>query len=266
MQLTVTMATQRLAASKQEQRRSEIVKILMDAGSVPIKELAGRLGVSFMTVHRDVNDLQERGFVRRIRGAVSAEKSMLFESSYLYRTRQNVEAKRRLARTAVRHIEPGDAIVWDDSSTAFHVTDVIERVAPVTVITNALPVMERLQALAGIDLIALGGRYNRSYAGFFGLGLEKSIRSLHVDVALLSTTTVQGLSLFTQDEQVVRAKQAMIEIARKRLLLVDASKFGYSALHHVADLTDFDLVLIAGSVDEAIVARMRAGGVSFEFV
>lgn len=252
--------------TKQEKRRSEILRILLDEREVPIRDLAGRLQVSMMTVHRDLNALQDQGFVRRLRGAVTAEKSMLFESSYLYRARQQVEEKRRLARAAVRHIEPGNAIVWDDSSTTFEVTEYIERVAPVTVITNALPVMERLHAATGIDLIALGGRFHRAFNAFFGVASERALDRYRVDVALLSATTVHDLAIYTQDEQVVRAKQAMIRIAARRLLLVDSTKFGFTALNHVANLSEFDLVLLPASVAPEVIERLRQGGVRHELV
>jgi DeoR/GlpR family transcriptional regulator of sugar metabolism len=252
--------------SKADRRRADIVRLLLENTSMQIKDLATTLDVSLMTIHRDLNDLQNQGLVRRIRGAVSAEKSMLFESSYLYRARQHVSEKRRLARAAIAHIEPGNAIVWDDSSTTFHVTEFIDLVTPVTVITNALPVMEKLRDMQDIELIALGGKYHRAYNGFFGLACEKAIRSYHVDIALLSTTTIQGLSLYTQDEQVLRAKQAMIEIARKKILLIDESKFHFSALNHVASLSTFDVVLLSSSVDPAIIARLTDGGVKLQLV
>jgi DeoR/GlpR family transcriptional regulator of sugar metabolism len=252
--------------TKPEQRRSEIMRILIDAGTIHTKDLAERLGVSHMTIHRDLTDLQERGYVRRIRGEVSAEKSVLFESSYLFRSRQHTDEKRRVARAAIRHVEPGNAIIWDDSSTTYQIAEYLDRVTPVTVITNALPVIQRLSDMADVDLIALGGRYNKSYNGFFGIACEKAIRSYHVDVALMSTTTVQGLSLYTQDEQVVRAKQAMIAAARRRILLVDSSKFTFTALNYVAEITDFDLVILPSEVDPAAVDRMRAAGVTVEVV
>ncbi|MBX3582296.1 MAG: DeoR/GlpR transcriptional regulator [Rhizobiaceae bacterium] len=252
--------------SKADQRRAEIIKLLMESPSLPIKDLATRLDVSLMTIHRDLNDLQTQGLVRRLRGSVSAEKSMLFESSYLFRTHQHVGEKRKLARAAIAHIEAGDAIVWDDSSTTFHVTEFIDQVTPVTIITNALPVLEKLRASPDIDLIALGGKFHRSYNGFFGLACERAIRSYRVDVALLSTTTIQGLSMFTQDEQVLRAKQAMIEIARKKILLVDESKFHFSALNHVADLSVFDVVLVSRTVDEELVDQMQQAGIKLELV
>ena len=260
------METPLIANSKAERRRAEIMRVLMDGGSVQIKDLAERLDVSLMTVHRDLNDLQEQGLVRRVRGSVSAEKTMLFESSYVYRARQKSAEKQRLAQAAAAHIEPGNAIVWDDSSTTYHLCDYIGAVTPVTVITNALPVMERLHDMAEVDLIALGGKYHRGYNGFFGMACEKAIRGYHVDVAIMSTTTIQGLSLYTQDEQVVRAKQAMMSIARRKILLVDDSKFHFTALIHVADLTDFDLVLMTRTVDEAIQRRLSEGGVRFELV
>ena len=82
----------------------------------------------------------------------------------------------------------------------------------------------------------------------------------------MSTTTIQGMSLYTQDEHVVRAKQAMMEIARKKILLVDESKFHFSALNHVADLSVFDVVLISSSVDSTTIARLRDGGVKLQLV
>ena len=55
--------------SKTDQRRAEIIRLLMESPSVQIKDLASRLDVSLMTIHRDLNDLQNQGLVRRIRGS-----------------------------------------------------------------------------------------------------------------------------------------------------------------------------------------------------
>lgn len=247
-------------------RRSEIIRLLSDGSSLQIKDLAETLGVSLMTIHRDLTQLQELGFIRRTRGIVSAEKSMLFESSYQFRVRQNIEEKRNLARAAIKHLEPGNAVMWDDSTTTFHVTDFINEVSPITVITNAFPVLERLQNSADITVIALGGKYLRPYNGYFGIYCERMIASFRVDVALMSTTTVQGLSLFTQDEMVVRNKQAMMSAARKKVLLVDRSKFQFSALNHFGELTDFDVVIVPRSLDPETVQRLTAGGVKLELV
>ena len=253
-------------SSKAERRQAEIMRILVEQGDTQLSDLVDRLGVSLMTIHRDLNFLQAQGLVRRIRGAVSVEKSVVFESSYFYRSKQNVEEKRALAEAAVAHIEPGNAIVWDDSSTTYHVCDFLESVTPVTVLTNALPVINRLHTMTDVDLIGVGGKYHTGYGAFFGMACEQTIRSYHVDIALMSSTTIQDLALYTQDEQVVGAKRAMIAIASKKLLLIDSSKFHYTALSYVADLAVFDVVLVSRSVEPKFVDQMSDAGIAFEVV
>lgn len=249
-----------ISASKAERRRSRIIQTLMSGASVSIRDLSETLGVSLMTVHRDLAMLENEGLVRRLRGSVSAEKSLLFESSYNYRSRKNLEEKRRLARAAVGCLEPGNAVVIDDSTTAFHMCEFLHEVTPLTVVTNAAPILERLRQEPEIDLIAIGGRYHPGYNGYFGANCEKAIHSYHVDVAVLSTTTIQGMSLYTPDEIVVRAKQAMLRIARKRILLADATKFQFSALNYVAEVTDFDIVILTGDVPKPSLDLFQEAG------
>lgn len=254
------------ALSKAERRRMRIIQALMTGASVSIRDLAETLNVSLMTAHRDLAALEREGLVRRLRGSVSAEKSLLFESSYNYRVRKNTDEKKRLARAAVSRLEPGNAIMIDDSTTTYHLCDYLPEAAPLTVITNAAPILERLRDLPEIDLVSTGGRYHPGYNGYFGANGEKAIRSYHVDVAILSTTTIQGLALYTPDEIVVRAKQAMMQVARRRFLLADATKFQFSALNYVAEITDFDLVFLTGDVPPDALARMRDAGVPVEIV
>ena len=67
--------------SKSDRRRARILQMLMSGTTAQIRDLAAELRVSLMTVHRDLAELEKEGLVRRLRGAVSAEKSLLFESS-----------------------------------------------------------------------------------------------------------------------------------------------------------------------------------------
>jgi DeoR/GlpR family transcriptional regulator of sugar metabolism len=260
------ISDQEVTSSKAERRRTTIIQTLMSGSSTLIRDLAEALNVSLMTIHRDLAVLEKEGLVRRLRGSVSAEKSLLFESSYNYRGRKNVEDKRRLARAALAHLEPGNAVIIDDSTTTYHLTEFLPEVTPLTVITNAAPILERLRHLPEIDLISTGGRYHPGYNGYFGANCEKAILSYHVDVAILSTTTIQGLSMYTPDEIVVRAKQAMMKVARRRILLADATKFTFSALNYVAEITDFDLVILTGDIPPAKLDLIRASKTNVEIV
>ncbi|WP_370303855.1 DeoR/GlpR family DNA-binding transcription regulator [Pseudooceanicola sp.] len=254
------------SASKSVLRRSKILDLLLGGREVPIKEIAEKLDVSIMTVHRDLAELERNGAITRVRGAVSAERSVIFESSYHFRSQKQIDEKRRLARAAIKHIEPGNALAWDDSTTAYQMTEFIQEITPITVLTNGLPVIERLSNEPGVEMIALGGKFSRGFNGFFGLQCEQAIASYVVDVAVMSSTTIRGISLYTQDEQVVRMKRAMLKIAKKSVLLVDSSKFQFSALNYIADLTDFDHVIISKDPGEEALATLRSAGIDFELV
>lgn len=251
-------------ASKSEIRRTKILDLLLGGQQVPIKEIAEKLDVSLMTIHRDLAELEQNGAITRVRGAVSAEKSVLFESSYFFRSQKQVDEKKRLAKAAIKYIQPGNALAWDDSTTAYQMTEFIQDVTPITVLTNGLPVIQRLSTEPGVEIIGLGGKYHRGFNGFFGLQCEQAISTYVVDVAVMSSTTIQGVSLFTQDEQVVRMKRAMLNIAKKSVLLVDSTKFKYSALNHIADLSEFDHVIISGDSEAENLENLRKSGVAFE--
>ena len=90
----------------------------MDAGQAGVDDLALRFGVSKMTVHRDLDELEESGFLRKVRGGASIQPSGLFESDFRYRQKQATEEKQRLAAAAVTVIEPGQTVIIDDGSTA----------------------------------------------------------------------------------------------------------------------------------------------------
>tara|TARA_B100000780_G_scaffold81482_1_gene55619 strand:+ start:10911 stop:11315 length:405 start_codon:yes stop_codon:yes gene_type:complete len=132
------------------------------------------------------------------------------------------------------------------------------------VLSNSLPVIDRLATEPDVEIIALGEKYNRGYRGFFGLQCEQAIRSYHVDVALMSSTTVQGTFIYTQDEQVVRIKQAMLEVAKRSIVLIDSSKFEYTAFNKVADLRDFDHVIVSKDIDERRINELIQANVKLE--
>jgi len=250
--------------SKSDARRTQILDLLSGGQQVQIKEIAEKLDVSLMTIHRDLAELEQNGAISRVRGAVSAEKSVLFESSYFFRSQRQIEEKKRLVRAALKYVTPGNALALDDSTTVAQIADIIQEVTPITVLTNGLGMINRLCTEPGVDVISLGGKYHRGFNGFFGLQCERATSDYIVDVSIMSTTTIQGTALFTQEEQVVRMKRIMLKIARKSILLVDSTKFTYSALNHTADLADFDHVIISSDTDPENLESLRTAGIVFE--
>lgn len=249
---------------KPEDRRQAIMDILMETGSASVEDLAGRFAVSKMTVHRDLDDLEQAGLLRKVHGGASIQSSPQFESDFRYREKIAAEEKRRLAQHAATLIEPGQIIIIDDGSTAGSVADYLKDIRPLTVITNNLGVINKLAAVPGIDVISLGGQYSKKFNGFFGITTEEALRSLRADMAFLSSSAIHGASAFHQDQEVVQTKRQMIRSAAQTVLLVDHGKFGKSALHFLTGLDLFDTVLTGAEIDLAYEQDLKDAGIKLQ--
>jgi len=248
------------------ERRREIVSLVMARKTVPLDDLVSHLSVSRMTVHRDLDLLEQRGLLRKERGGATAESSLLFESNFHYRLQNEVAEKRAVARAARALVEPGSVIMIDDSTTTLLLAEELETIEFVTVITNSLPVCELLRGRSNVKLILTGGIYNDTLQAFYGLVCEQSVVKLRADWAFLSASSVVGLSLYHQDQEVVRVKRALMAAADRRAMLLAHSKFKARALNQFGELTEFDRVFIDRQLDDATAQKLRQAGVTFDLV
>lgn len=164
---------QTLKAARPKERRRVLMDYVVRLGSAQIDELAARFGVSRMTVHRDLTLLEEQGVVRRVHGGVAVRSPDLVESTCLYRSRPPDHVEDAIVAAAAEMIEPGQAIIIDDSTTAGRLTTLIPARKPLTVITNSQTVVDRLKNVHGIETISLGGHYSTRFSAFFGMSASR---------------------------------------------------------------------------------------------
>ena len=149
------------------------------------------------------------------------------------------QREREIARAAAEQVAPGDVILIDGGGAI--TTYLAEELAcreNVTVITNALPVLQALHNCPGVTLLATGGLLRRGHDTFSGPTAEQSLRDLRADKLFLTATGVTpdfGLSHGNLAE--VATKQAMIRAAREVILLADHTKFGQEAVAQIAPLS-----------------------------
>lgn len=245
---------------KRDDRQQAIMDLLVSDGEVDLEALADRFAVSRMTIHRDLDELEGAGLLRKIRGGATIRAGMQFESDFRFRERQDAPAKAAMARTALTLVEPGMSVMVNDGSMAAILGQQLAARRPLTVITNNAAVIETLRAEAGITLIALGGVYSAKFNAWLGKVTEDALAHLRADIAFLSAPAVSGLEVFHMDENVVRAKRAMMEQARVKVLGVNHARFGRAALHRLATLDEFDHIITDAAPDpETRAALDRAG-------
>ena len=242
-------------------RREKIRKRVADEGFVQIKALAETYDVSVMTIHRDLDVLQSKGWLRKIRGGATAQPSAMYHGDVRHRLQAMADAKRQIAGTAADLVSAGASVMIDESTTGLALAELLPARGPLTVITNFLAAVNVLAGKPDIDLIALGGAYYPAYDAFLGLRTCDAIRSLHADVLFLSTTAITNGHCYHQSQETVAVKLALMDSADRRVLLVDHSKFAKNGLHQLAPLTAFDLVIVDSATPEEELAALRARGV-----
>lgn len=245
---------------RQAARQRAITEAVMTAGALRIEEIAERFSISQMTAHRDLDELESRGLLRKSRGVATALSTALVESSDVYRSGRQLAEKEALALAALDFIEPGQAIMLDDSTTAHHVVPHLHGKKPLTVITNTLTVMEQLRATTGVTLVGLGGQYYNWCSAFMGRMTVSAIEALRADVLVMSTSAISDDICFHQTLETVDVKRAMFESSHTRLLLADHTKFEKRALHAMVPLKEFDAVIVDAATDQEHIDRMRDAG------
>lgn len=248
--------------NRQLQRQQAISEAVMAEGAVRIEQLAERFDISVMTVHRDLDELEGRGLLRKSRGVATATSTALVESSDVYRQGRQSAEKEALALAAMEFIEPGQAIMLDDSTTTLHMVPHLKMKRPLTVITNTLTIMNEMRGTTGITLLGLGGHYYNWCSAFMGSITTDEIASMRADVFVMSTAGVLDGVAYHQTLETVDVKRAMFDAARERILLVDHTKFDKRALHEVRPLVDFDRVIVDAGTDRQQVARLKQSGVN----
>jgi DeoR/GlpR family transcriptional regulator of sugar metabolism len=261
-----TMASDQLASgsrqSRQFERQHAVTELVISEGSVRIEDVAERFGVSLMTVHRDLDMLESRGILRKTRGVATATSTSVIESSDVYRSNRQAAEKEALAVAAMDYIEPGQAIILDDSTTVMRIARHLAGKAPITVITNTLTLMNELRDTNGITLLGLGGLYYNWCSAFMGPMTRHEIAQFHADTFIMSTSAITNDVVFHQYLETLDTKRAMFEASNKRVLLADHTKFERQALHAMVPLRDFDTVIVDDGTSRMDIERMLNTGIN----
>ncbi len=250
--------------ARQIARRHLIAEAVMTEGTMRIEDLTARFGISLMTAHRDLDELVERGLLRKTRGIVSAAPTSLVESSAVYRSTRQEQEKRAIAAAAAAHIEPGQAVFFDDSTTVLQMVPHLASRVPLTAITNSITLMNELRGVRDITLLGLGGQFYNWCNAFMGPVTTSEIRRLRPDLVFLSMSAITDDMVFHQNPEMVEIKRAMFDSAARRILLADHTKFERRALHAMGTLGEFDVVIVDGATPPRLIEGMKTRGINVQ--
>ena len=250
-----------------EERRRKIRRLIDDRERVTVDELVERLGVSAVTVRSDLAALEAEGALVRSHGGAIKPVGPVQDVPIAIKETLHRSEKARIARAAVRMIEPGDTVIIDSGTTTRAIARELRREpkGPLTVITNALDVAIELAAVPRIRVIQLGGIVRETSLSTVGPQAEQILHGLRADRAFLG---VDGLDvesgLTTPDVLEAQLNAVMIQVSREVVAVADASKLGRRSLCTIAPLDTLDCLVTDNKAPQAARRMLRDAGVEVD--
>jgi DeoR family transcriptional regulator, glucitol operon repressor len=243
-----------------DERRGLVYKYIQDNHSATSEELSEHFNVTNETIRQDLNYLNEKKYViRTFGGAILRDE---YDPPLEQRTVINYEYKQKIAKEALKYINPKDLVVMDAGSTLIEVARSIEKNSEVVIVTNSLEILNQISKIQGITVIGAGGKLRSRSMSFQGGNAEKTIASYNLQKAFISAEAV-GLNegIMDTNEAEASVKRCMIDTAREVTLLADHSKFDNMAHITVCSLENIDRLITDAKTDTNIVEGLRQKGI-----
>jgi DeoR family glycerol-3-phosphate regulon repressor len=224
-------------------RQIEIIDVLRETGRATVEDLAARFAVTPQTIRRDLNEMSEARLVTRIHGGAMIASGV---ANLAYEARKQVEGphKRLIGQAAARLIPDDSSLFINIGTTTEEVAHALMDHSGLLVITNNLNVAAELHRNQAINLIIAGGSVRASDGGIVGASTVALIQQFRVDNAVIGTSAIDDVgTLLDFDIREVTVSRAIIENARRVILVTDSSKFARTAPVRIATLAEIDVLV-----------------------
>ena len=239
------------------QRRAAILAIVEEHGAARVSELVEQLGVSDMTVRRDIDRLDGEGLLERVHGgAVAATPRATDEPGFTAKSTLMTAEKQAIAQEAAHLVQPGATIGISAGTTTYELARAVRDVPQLTVVTNSVPVAQLLhESQAAGHVVVLTGGVRTPSDALVGPVAVTALSGLHVDRLFLGAHGIdRAAGLTTPNLVEAETNRAMVRSARTVCVLADHTKMGIVGLSTFMDLGDVDTLV----TDSGITRRARS--------
>jgi DeoR/GlpR family transcriptional regulator of sugar metabolism len=227
-------------------RQSLILQAVRNDGSARVSDLTQQLGVSDMTIRRDLEVLAKDGLVEKVHGgAVLPGSHGGHEPGFEDKLVLERPEKTSIARTAAGLVRPGTAIAIAAGTTTFALAQCLLDVPGLTIVTNSLRVANLFGGNRTPDVasVVLTGGMRTASDALVGPVADLTISSLHFDTLFLGCTGLDPeVGLSTPNLAEAETNRALIKVARRVVVLADHTKFGVVSLASFAPVEKINVL------------------------
>ncbi|MGB9803409.1 DeoR/GlpR family DNA-binding transcription regulator [Desulfofundulus sp.] len=243
-----------------EERRQKILELLERDQVVKVPDLSAYFNVSEATIRRDLQELEEAGYLKRTHGGAISNQAATFEPSLAEKEDQYQAEKIAIAEIAVQLVQEGDTVMLDAGSTTLQIARRLKHRKNITIVTNAVNIACELAA-GNTEVILLGGNLRQRTLSLVGPITENILSGLYVDKLFLATNGVDlKKGLTTPNLAEAQTKRAMLNSAGEVILVADHSKFGRVSFSHICNLDRIDCLITDNGAPDAFLATLKKQG------
>lgn len=245
------------------ERQRAITRLLaqLEGGRGTVAGIGQELSVTTETVRRDLDVLERRGVLRRIRGGAELVGATPFEQAFAARQAEQYKDKLVIAQRVMRELPDNGVVVLDSGSLTLICAQAIPPDRSLVVLTNNLPAAQYLAGNENLKVISLPGMIRGLTSAAVDSWTCRRLQTVTADVAIISVnglTGKQGLTTTNPEEAAV--KRSMLLSAHRRVVPVISSRLGRSAFCTFASINEVDIVITDAAADQDLVRQLASAG------
>jgi DeoR/GlpR family transcriptional regulator of sugar metabolism len=249
-------------------RQEFILRTLQEAGTVSIENLCTSMGASIATVRRDLEDLEGRSLLKRVRGGAVPIGPLFYEpfrndASFQDKIASFADEKRKIARAAAALVKTGQTIALSGGTTTTEIVRSLKTLSGITIITNTVNVAMELANCKDIEVIVTGGVLRGGWFTLIGPIANAATEFLFADVMFLGVDGIDaqhGLTCTNPTEAEVLRKLA--HHSKKKIVVADRSKLGQVSKFLLCPTSEIDCLITDDGASSATIASFEKRGIS----
>lgn len=226
--------------------------------------LIEELNVSEGTIRRDLNELQEKGLLKKVHGgAVPKSRVPHPEAPPIFAERKEYasESKSKIAAKAISLLKDGQVIIIDGGTSNWHIAKLMPPEIKLTIFTNSIPIANVLMDLPNIVLYLFGGKVFKNQRVTVDARITDILREIHADIAFIGTRSIHPeIGLTTLNHGEARLKNMMIQACEKVAVLVTKDKLNTADQYKICNIGDLDILIVEEGINfDELLAYKKSG-------
>lgn len=245
-----------------EARQKRILEILNFQGSASVSDLSARLGVSEVTVRKDLSQLEAENRLYRTHGRAVPICSYVVNRHLNEKEKIYSKEKMAIGRVAASLVKENDSLLIASGTTVLYAAKEMMDARGLTVISASVSVSSILSQNRGIDVVQLGGIVRESSVSVVGSFAENMLTNFNCSRLLMGADGVDlQYGVTTTNIMEASLNQMMMKASKQTILLVDSSKFGKRGFSKICDVGDVDIVITDAGIPQNYLDSLKESGV-----